>query len=565
MSNSARAVARAPRASPRRRRGPRRRDGGRAARVADAGRDARGGVARSTCETAVAALRRRCPRPPRARRPRPPRARGGARARHVARRGRGRAATPSRRGRRPRPRHRPRRRPRRTSCQSRYQATKSALRIARRRRHRRQAAPRAPPPLAASRHRQQPPRPRARRAARGRRARRGRHRSRAWPARARASRRSSSRAASTQPSPRASTASKTAAAPVCARGGRARARVFDELSELRAGLTEPRRAAAGAAPAPGAGRRRDHAQRVGRGAPGRSSGPTAAAAARRRRRRRLASSASSASRRARDAVRRRLVLVSSSSGKSVSVPSNSDCMSVVSSFCAHGRRWRARAEQAESLLGRRGGRFGAAAHLDRVVPYVMGWRLHSDTFGGKALHRGVPGGHGGCSEIRIRSQTVSVPTTMTKETPASVPTTPPSSWQEQGGYAACALAILGVGGVAGYHRQRRLEQEELENAARSKKRPRKVGGSGRRAPVPVPSAAAFSPSSHAARALAIGTALCGAGALSSPARSPARRRLVAARVWRRARDRIGPRVRAALCPPRSGRSRPEGPACDAHP
>ena len=84
---------------------------------------------------------------------------------------------------------------------------------------------------------------------------------------------------------------------------------------------------------------------------------------------------------------------------------------------------------------------------------------------------------------------------MTKETPASVPTTPPSSWQEQGGYAACALAILGVGGVAGYHRQRRLEQEELENAARSKKRPRKVGGSGRRAPVPVPSAAAFSPSS----------------------------------------------------------------------
>ena len=68
---------------------------------------------------------------------------------------------------------------------------------------------------------------------------------------------------------------------------------------------------------------------------------------------------------------------------------------------------------------------------------------------------------------------------MTEETPASVPTTPPSSWQEQGGYAACALAILGVGGVAGYHRQRRLEQEELENAARSKKRPRKVGGSGR--------------------------------------------------------------------------------------
>ena len=134
-----------------------------------------------------------------------------------------------------------------------------------------------------------------------------------------------------------------------------------------------------------------------------------------------------------------------------------------------------------------------------------------------------------------------------EETPASVPTTPPSSWQEQGGYAACALAILGVGGVAGYHRQRRLEQEELENAARSKKRPRKVGGSGRRAPVPVPSAAAFSPSSHAARALAIGTALCGAGALLLAGAVAGAMGVSSLREFGDVmRDRIGPRVRAAL-------------------
>ena len=107
--------------------------------------------------------------------------------------------------------------------------------------------------------------------------------------------------------------------------------------------------------------------------------------------------------------------------------------------------------------------------------------------------------------------------------------------------------ILGVGGVAGYHRQRRLEQEELENAARSKKRPRKVGGSGRRAPVPVPSAAAFSPSSHAARALAIGTALCGAGALLLAGAVAGAMGVSSLREFGDVmRDRIGPRVRAAL-------------------